>query len=219
MGKSSIVNMLRGKKVAVVAPIPGETKVWQYVTLWKDTCKPTELVKPQKIGKLFEVQFLTCLDLIDCPGIVPAAKQDTPEELLLRGVVRVENVEYPEQYIPTLLSRVKQHHLERTYNLQGWTDHIQLLELLARKGGRLLPGGEPDVGAVAKMVINDFLRGKLPWYMPPPPTSKGGEGDAGNTGTCSGRAEADCKRDDDSATDTPAEEGAEEIFEGFSPSA
>ncbi|KAI3392156.1 hypothetical protein diail_6134, partial [Diaporthe ilicicola] len=121
VGKSSIVNMLRGKKVAVVAPIPGATKVWQYVTLWKDTY------------------------LIDCPGIVPAAKQDTPEELLLRGVVRVENVEYPEQYIPTLLSRVKQHHLERTYNLQGgWTDHIHLLEQLARKGGRLLPGGEPD---------------------------------------------------------------------------
>lgn len=157
------------------------------------------------------------LDLIDCPGIVPAAKQDTPEELLLRGVVRVENVEYPEQYIPTLLSRVKQHHLERTYNLQGvWTDHIQLLELLARKGGRLLPGGEPDVSAVAKMVINDFLRGKIPWYMPPPPTSKGGEGDAGITGSCSERAAEECMQDDDSATDT---EGAEEIFEGFSPSA
>lgn len=196
MGKSSIVNMLRGKKVAVVAPIPGATKVWQYVTLWKDTY------------------------LIDCPGIVPAAKQATPEELLLRGVVRVENVEYPEQYIPTLLSRVKQHHLERTYNLQGgWMDHIHLLEQLARKGGRLLPGGEPDVGAVAKMVINDFLRGKLPWYMPPPPTSKGGEGDAGNTGSCSEGAAQECKQDDESATDTPAEEDAEEIFEGFSPSA
>lgn len=91
-------------------------------------------------------------------------------------MVRVENVEYPEQYIPTLLSRVKQHHLERTYNLQGgWTDQIHLLELLARKGERLLPGGEPDVGAVARMVINDFLRGKIPSYMPPPPTSKGGE--------------------------------------------
>jgi nuclear GTP-binding protein len=160
------------------------------------------------------------LDLIDCPGIVPAAKQDTPEELLLRGVVRVENVEYPEQYIPTLLSRVKQHHLERTYNLQGgWTDHIHLLEQLARKGGRLLPGGEPDVGAVAKMVINDFLRGKLPWYIPPPPTSRGGEGAAGNTGSCSERAAEECKEEDDSATDTPAEESAEEIFEGFSPSA
>lgn len=63
MGKSSIVNMLRGKKVAVVAPIPGATKVWQYVTLWKDTCKPTELVKPPKIGKLFEVPFLTWASL------------------------------------------------------------------------------------------------------------------------------------------------------------
>ena len=36
--------------------------------------------------------------------------------------------------------------------------------MLARKGGRLLKGGEADLDGVAKMVINDFLRGKLPWF-------------------------------------------------------
>lgn len=34
-GKSSIINTLRKKKVCVVAPIAGETKVWQYITLMK----------------------------------------------------------------------------------------------------------------------------------------------------------------------------------------
>lgn len=34
-GKSSIINTLRNKKVCTVAPIPGETKVWQYITLMK----------------------------------------------------------------------------------------------------------------------------------------------------------------------------------------
>lgn len=34
-GKSSIINTLRKKKVCQVAPIPGETKVWQYITLMK----------------------------------------------------------------------------------------------------------------------------------------------------------------------------------------
>ena len=144
VGKSSIINALRGKAVAKVAPIPGETKVWQYVTLMKR------------------------IYLIDCPGIVPPNQHDTPQDLLLRGVVRVENVENPEQYIPAVLKKVKTHHMERTYELKGWKDHMEFLELLARKAGRLLKGGEPDVDGVAKMVLNDFMRGKIPWFTPAP---------------------------------------------------
>ena len=144
VGKSSIINALRGKAVTKVAPIPGETKVWQYVTLMKR------------------------IYLIDCPGIVPPNHNDTPQDLLLRGVVRVENVEHPEQYIPAVLKKVKTHHMERTYELKGWKDHIEFLELMARKAGRLLKGGEPDVDGVAKMVLNDFMRGKIPWFTPAP---------------------------------------------------
>lgn len=35
VGKSSIINTLRKKKVCKAAPIPGETKTWQYITLFK----------------------------------------------------------------------------------------------------------------------------------------------------------------------------------------
>jgi len=35
VGKSSIINTLKKKKVCNVAPIPGETKVWQYITLMR----------------------------------------------------------------------------------------------------------------------------------------------------------------------------------------
>lgn len=93
------------------------------------------------------------------PGIVPQNHHDAPEHLLLRGVVRVEKVEHPEQYIPAVLKRVKKHHMAKTYELSDWNDdHILFLELLARKAGRLLKGGEPDVDGVAKMVLNDFSK-------------------------------------------------------------
>ncbi|KAK8016701.1 GTP-binding family protein [Apiospora rasikravindrae] len=145
VGKSSVINTLRAKAVAKVSPTPGETKVWQYITLMKR------------------------IYLIDCPGIVPPSSTDTPEDLLLRGVVRLEKVEQPEQYIRAVLDRVKPHHAERTYQIQGWgEDYTRFLELLARKTGRLLKGGEPDVDSVAKMVLNDFTRGRLPWFTPPP---------------------------------------------------
>lgn len=199
-GKSSIINTLRKKKVCTVAPIPGETKIWQYITLMKR------------------------IYLIDCPGVVPPSTTDTPQDILLRGVVRVENVENPEQYIPAVLSKTKPQHIERTYELKGYKNHMEFLELLARKGGRLLRGGEPDVDGVAKMVLNDFLRGKIPWYTPPPVTDdtevKGIEGREGRLGEMGKKR----KREDGesvaetSVTDVSAplqDVDDEEDFEGF----
>ncbi|KAL9602419.1 MAG: hypothetical protein Q9219_001843 [cf. Caloplaca sp. 3 TL-2023] len=143
-GKSSIINTLRKKKVCTVAPVPGETKVWQYITLMKR------------------------IYLIDCPGVVPPNANDSEEDILLRGVVRVENVENPHVYIPAVLRKTKPQHIERTYDVRGFKDATEFLDLLARKSGRLLKGGEADVDGVAKMVLNDFLRGKIPWFTPPP---------------------------------------------------
>jgi nuclear GTP-binding protein len=109
--------------------------------------------------------------LIDCPGVVPPSNGDSEEDILLRGVVRVENVENPAQYIPAVLRRAQTRHLERTYEMKHADyndDAMEFLSILARKGGRLLRGGEPDVDGVAKMVLNDFLRGKIPWFSAPP---------------------------------------------------
>ncbi|KAI1182061.1 nucleolar GTP-binding protein 2 [Nemania serpens] len=142
-GKSSLINTLKAKKVATVAPIPGETRVWQFVTLMKR------------------------IYLIDCPGIVPANANDKPADILLRGVVRIEKVENPAQYIEAMMGKVKRHHLERTYEIK-WKDSHDFLEVLGRKGGRLLKAGEVDVDGVAKMVLTDFMRGKIPWFTPPP---------------------------------------------------
>jgi nuclear GTP-binding protein len=41
------------------------------------------------------------------------------------------------------------------------------LEQLAKKSGKLLKGAEPDTDTVAKMLLNDWQRGKLPFYVAP----------------------------------------------------
>ncbi|KKZ66370.1 hypothetical protein EMCG_07873 [[Emmonsia] crescens] len=203
-GKSSIINTLRNKKVCTVAPIPGETKVWQYITLMKR------------------------IYLIDCPGVVPPSNNDTEEDILLRGVVRVENVENPEQYIPGVLKRVQPRHIERTYEIKNYKDAIDFLSILARKGGRLLRGGEPDVDGVAKMVINDFLRGKIPWYTPPPHSSdanadgkvEGREGRLGEMGLKRKRdgseAGTSAAPSGDAASESGDSDAGKEEFGGFS---
>ncbi|XP_070554862.1 uncharacterized protein [Ptychodera flava] len=113
VGKSSIINTLRAKKVCKVAPIAGETKVWQYITLMR---------------RIF---------LIDCPGVVyPTGESET--QLVLKGVVRVENIKCPEDYIPAVIDRVKEEYIQRTYGIADWTDADDFLEKLARKSGKLL---------------------------------------------------------------------------------
>ena len=54
-----------------MAPIPGETKVWQYITLMK---------------RIF---------LIDCPGVVYNKTDDSQTDAVLKGVLRVENLVGP----------------------------------------------------------------------------------------------------------------------------
>jgi len=105
--------------------------------------------------------------LIDCPGIVYPA-DDSETDIVLKGVVRVENVPQPEQYIDDVLKRVKHEYILKTYSIDDFTTSEEFLEKLARKMGKLLKGAEPDLPTVAKMVLNDYQRGKLPHYVSPP---------------------------------------------------
>eukprot|EP00467_Chlorarachnion_reptans_P022887 CAMPEP_0114514872 /NCGR_PEP_ID=MMETSP0109-20121206/16401_1 /TAXON_ID=29199 /ORGANISM="Chlorarachnion reptans, Strain CCCM449" /LENGTH=566 /DNA_ID=CAMNT_0001694973 /DNA_START=24 /DNA_END=1724 /DNA_ORIENTATION=+ len=143
VGKSSIVNTLRKKKVCNVAPIPGETKVWQYITLFR---------------RVF---------LIDCPGVVPPSG-DSHLQSVLKGVVQVEKLEDPAQYVCGVLETVKKEYVERHYGVAGWNDAAHFLKLLAQKTGKLRKGGEPDYNNISRKVLQDFQRGRLPYFVPPP---------------------------------------------------
>ena len=81
MGKSSIINTLKKKKVCKVAPIPGETKVWQYITLMKS------------------------IYLIDCPGTVQPSG-NSEEDAVLKGVVRIEQLRHAADFVEEVLRRV-----------------------------------------------------------------------------------------------------------------
>ena len=107
--------------------------------------------------------------LIDCPGVVyPTGESDA--DTVLKGVVRVENVKEPVEFIPNVLEKVQPEHIAKTYKLDGrakWDDHIEFLTLVANRFGKLTKGGEPDLDTVSKMVLNDFQRGKIPYFVKP----------------------------------------------------
>ena len=143
VGKSSVINTLRKKAVCKVAPIPGETKVWQYITLTKR------------------------IYLIDCPGVVYNTGDDETQ-LVLKGVVRPERLTDASIIIPGLLERADHEKLNAIYGISDWTDADTFLEKIGRKQGRLLKGGEVDYGTVSKKVLYDWQRGKIPFFEIPP---------------------------------------------------
>lgn len=171
-----MINTLKGKKTCNVAPIPGETKIWQYVTLMR---------------RVF---------LIDCPGVVYHHTEDNEADSVLKGVVRVENLAEPMEFAHLVIARVKRQYLQRTYKVEWESDNPDdFLEAMARRYGKLRKGGDPDVVASSKMLLNDWQRsvphdllgsstrqirgrrqircpahfgllrrGKIPWFQPPP---------------------------------------------------
>lgn len=143
VGKSSIINTLRKKNVCKAAPVPGETKVWQYVTLTKR------------------------IYLIDCPGVV-YNKGDSDSDIVLKNVVRAEKLEDPSSHIHELLKRVRKEYIQQIYGIDKWQDSEDFLGLLGIKGGRLLKGGEPDIETVARMLLFDWQKGKIPYFLSPP---------------------------------------------------
>ncbi|XP_069478752.1 nucleolar GTP-binding protein 2 [Ambystoma mexicanum] len=143
VGKSSVINTLRSKKVCNVAPLAGETKVWQYITLMR---------------RIF---------LIDCPGVVyPSGDSET--DIVLKGVVQVEKIKCPEDHIGAVLERAKPEYVSKTYRIDSWQSPEDFLEKLAMRMGKLLKGGEPDLPTVSKMVLNDWQRGRIPFFVKPP---------------------------------------------------
>lgn len=62
--------------------------------------------------------------------------------------------------------------LEIKYKVKGWKDPEDFLTMVAKQQGRLLKGGEPDLNTVAKMIVGDWQKGRIPYYYLPPGTTE-----------------------------------------------
>ena len=151
VGKSAVINTLRRKKVCKTAPIPGETKVWQYVALTRS------------------------IFLIDCPGVVYDKEDNNCVDAVLKGVVRVERLGNSDKarVCAHALGICRRQDIANTYQMAQWVDVEDFLAQLATKRGKLLSGGAPDTDSAARTLLYDWQRGKIPWFTYPPHTEDG----------------------------------------------
>eukprot|EP00854_Cymbomonas_tetramitiformis_P021368 gene21368-25686_t len=97
------------------------------------------------------------------------------DDFFTPGVVRVSKLEDAEDHITEVLKRVKPEYITRAYKVKEWSSTVDFLEQVARKNGKLGKGGEPDCDTASKMVLYDWQRGRIPFFVPPPELPEGAE--------------------------------------------
>lgn len=142
-GKSSFINRMAGKNKAKVADKPGVTRQNQWFPIGNG------------------------IELLDTPGVL-WPKFDDPDvglrlafigsvkdtildlELIAARFLTIMNDNYPE--------RVKERY---KLEFSPDTEEFERLELLAKKRGMLISGGEPDTERAAVMLLDEYRAGKL----------------------------------------------------------
>jgi ribosome biogenesis GTPase A len=145
VGKSSLINRLAGAKKARVEDRPGVTMTKQWV--------------PTEIG----------IDLLDMPGVLWPKFEDriVGENLAMTGAIRDKILDTEElamilcQRLVTIspddfLSRYK-----LTSDDVDGLDAYDLFELVGRKRGMLVSGGEVNHSRCAEMLLDEFRGGKI----------------------------------------------------------
>ncbi len=142
VGKSTLVNALRGKKVARVGDEPAVTKGRQEVNLGNG------------------------IVLVDTPGIL-WPKFEGPGvglRLVISGAIKDTAYEYNDIAIPLIrwLQSQYPHELQTRYKIDDpQIEPTQLLELIGKKRGCLVAGGEVDTTRACELLLREIRSGKL----------------------------------------------------------
>ena len=154
VGKSSLINRLVKKNIAQVGNKPGVTRQKQWI----------------KIGNKIE--------LLDTPGVLwPKLNEKNAMYLAYTGTIKDDILEITEigyQFLKLLVKDYKANLMQR-YQLQedeigdilqnqDATENekrLEVMELIGKKRGALISGGEINYERVATIILDDFRSGKL----------------------------------------------------------
>lgn len=142
VGKSTLINFLSGSKATRTANTPGHTKGKQWVRLSSG------------------------LDLLDTPGVLWPKFEDQNAALKLAATGAIAGEIFDSyEVVTTLLAALKEispQILKEKYDIEDVNQDTQiLLELIGKRRGCLLPGGEIDSTRAEALVLTDFRSGKL----------------------------------------------------------
>ena len=146
VGKSSLINSLLRRKAAGVSSVPGHTRV------------------------LKEVELDSKVTIIDCPGVITGNEDETT--LLLRNVVKTEDVQDLQKAVQVILQRIDKEFLLRFYRVADFYNYKEFLVNVGKAKGKFKKGGVVDLNLTARMIVQDWNAGRLNYYVHPPQPSQ-----------------------------------------------
>lgn len=142
VGKSTLINKLVGKKAVLTGNKPGVTKTLSWI----------------RIGKNIE--------LLDSPGILWPKLENQNHAFNLASLSSIKeeilNLEELSIYILNKMIKLYPENLEKRYGISTPTsDVVELLDIIGKKRGAYIKGGEIDYDKVYKIIISDLKDGSL----------------------------------------------------------
>ncbi|CDJ60045.1 GTPase domain containing protein, putative [Eimeria maxima] len=178
VGKSSVVNALtRSVSSAGVAALPGSTRQLKFVKLDSHTQlidSPGVLFAPpakeEDTARILP-HPLSLIAMQQQQYQQPEKQQEKPlvasASLLLQSLLPVPQIPEPEAVAEALIAISSVSALQRLYQLPSFTTPREALQALAQRRGKLLKGGMPDLQAAAKMLLQEWQEGRVPYYSLP----------------------------------------------------
>ncbi|XP_028941902.1 guanine nucleotide-binding protein-like 3, partial [Antrostomus carolinensis] len=145
VGKSSIINSLKGVRACNVGLTRGVTKSMQIVHIDKQT------------------------KMLDSPSII-ADPSNNALALALRSIIDTEESGLAAvlEGVDAILNHCSKQQVMIHYTIPDFRNTEEFLTLLAQKRGMLKKGGVPDVENVAKLLLCDWTGAKISYHSQPP---------------------------------------------------
>ncbi len=137
VGKSTIINTLKGKKAVGTAPIPGYTKGKQLIRLSKR------------------------IWLLDSPGVVPI---DDFDELVIKGGFPADKIDEPVKPALKLIGRIletRREAITEKFGIREFESEEEILRKIGEKRGLIKAGGEVDLEETARWLLREWQTGRF----------------------------------------------------------
>lgn len=142
-GKSSLLNIFRGKHVAHTGQKPGITRHLQIVRISKNIL------------------------MYDTPGVIPFDHPNKEIQAIM-GAISIDNLEDPLNVAFFLLNRMRKHHIDgllERYNLPSADlDNETIIRSIAKNRGLVLKRGKLNIIEASKVLLREFTAGIFPYW-------------------------------------------------------
>ncbi len=135
VGKSSLINAMKGRKAASTSSLSGHTRGLQ------------------------NVKADNRIMLIDTPGVIPYQEKDFMKHAFI-GTIDFVKTKEPDLVVMGLMERFPGK-IESFYGVKEKEDKEETIEEIALKSNTLKKGGIPDTMRMAKTILKDWQKGAI----------------------------------------------------------